>query len=64
MLDITQIEYAALKFFEMCREHPEVCPHDYHWKQSLIDKPNNMEVKIYVCGLCGKEMQETKPYNN
>lgn len=57
-MDINQIEYAALKFFEMCRAHPEVCPHDYHWRCSTIDKANNVEIKRYVCGLCGNELEK------
>ena len=57
-MDITQIEYAARKFFEMCREHPEVCPHDYHWSGTKVDKANNVEIKRYICGLCGRELKE------
>lgn len=57
-MGINQIEYAAQMFFRMCREHPEVCPHDYSWTGSTIDKTNGVEIKRYICGLCGREMKE------
>lgn len=47
-MDIARIEYAAEMFFRMCRAHPEVCPHDYHWSGSTIDKINNVEIKRYI----------------
>lgn len=57
-MDIKQIEYAATMFFRMCKEHPEVCPHDYDWSGSTIDKTNGVEIKRHVCRLCGREMKE------
>ena len=57
-MDLTQIGYAAEMFFRMCREHPEICPHDYHWANSISDKMHNIEIKKYICGLCGKELEE------
>lgn len=55
-MDIKYLEFAAEKFFEMCREHPEICPHDYHWKYTSDDYGELR--KYYVCGLCGKETYE------
>lgn len=57
-MDLRQLEYAAEILFRMCREHPEICPHDYHWSGTTTDKANNVEIKRYVCGLCGKELKE------
>ena len=57
-MDIAQIEYAAQMFFRMCKEHPEVCPHDYHWSGTTVDRASNVEIKKYICGLCGKELKE------
>ena len=57
-MGINQIEYAAQMFFRMFREHPEVCPHDYSCTGSTIDKTNGVEIKRYICGLCGREMKE------
>ena len=57
-MDMAQVEYAAQMFFMMCREHPEICPHDYSWSGTIIDNMNNCEIKKYVCGLCGHEMKE------
>lgn len=41
-MDIQYVEFAAELFFKMCREHPEICPHDYHWITKKITK---MELK-------------------
>lgn len=57
-MDIAHIEYAAEMFFRMCRAHPEVCPHDYYWSGTTVDKANNVEIKKYICELCGKELKE------
>lgn len=56
--DLMKFEYAAEILFRMCREHPEICPHDYHWSSTVIDKANGVEIKKYVCKLCGKELKE------
>ena len=39
-MDLRQLEYAAEILFRMCREHPEICPHDYHWSGTTTDKAN------------------------
>ena len=64
-MDLTKFEYDLVKFeymsdilFRMCREHPEICPHDYNWSGTVIDKVNGVEIKKYVCKLCGKELKE------
>ena len=54
-MDLQTLEYAATLFFEMCRVHPEICPHDFRWESS---KPSEIEGKreiIYKCRLCEKE---------
>lgn len=57
-MDIKYLEFAAEKFFEMCREHPEICPHDYHWTRTTSIIGTDECRKYYVCGLCGKETYE------
>jgi hypothetical protein len=47
----------------MCREHPEVCPHDYRWSGSITDKANNVEIERYNCCLCGMELKKEKKLN-
>ena len=58
-MDLRFIEKAAEVIFEMCRQHPEICPHDYHWSMSRIVE-NGKEEKHYTCGLCGNEIVEVK----
>lgn len=51
-MDLRELEYAAEMFFRMCREHPEVCPHDYFWTGTrLLD--DSKEEEHYKCKLCG-----------
>lgn len=57
-MDIKYLEFAAEKFFEMCREHPEICPHDYHWQLTSRHNENDELRKYYVCGLCGNKTYE------
>lgn len=50
-MDIHQLEYAANMFFKMCREHPEVCPHDWKWcETNYVNRKHT-----YRCNLCGQE---------
>ncbi len=51
-MDISYIEKATMIIFEMCRQHPEICPHDYHWAWTNTAKRE----AHYTCSLCGKEM--------
>ena len=53
-MDIHELEYAAQVVFAMCRNHPEICPHDYHWDWSQTK--DGIEEKHYKCRLCGNEM--------
>lgn len=59
-MNIRDIEYAALMFFEMCRAHPGICPHDYHWVGSTKDRNTNLVTERYKCGLCGTEITREK----
>ena len=45
-MDIQYVEFAAELFFKMCREHPEICPHDYHWitKKDNVRKGRNKPI--------------------
>lgn len=52
-MDIIEHELATKMFFEFCRQHPELCPHDYHWiSKSVPDLEGNCIV-TYKCGICG-----------
>lgn len=62
-MDLQMIEYAAQKFFEMCRLHPDICPHDYHWCRTYTDRNTGIVYKYYVCGLCGQEIKQVENEN-
>lgn len=50
-MDIHQLEYAAKLVFAMCREHPEICPHD--WSLTMIEGlPDGQHKMHYVCRVC------------
>ena len=53
-MDIHALEYAAQVVFSICREHPEICPHDYEWEWSQTK--DDIEKKHYKCRLCGAEI--------
>lgn len=50
-MDLRMLEKAAYIIFEMCREHPELCPHDWEWEWTNTRTGE----KHYKCNLCGKE---------
>lgn len=50
-MDLKMLERAAMIVFEMCRQHPELCPHDYDWVSTNL----NTGIKRYRCNICGKE---------
>lgn len=54
-MDLHMLEHAAEVIFRMCREHPEICPHDYSWRTSTDLGNGKYEVE-YVCSLCGNVM--------
>jgi len=54
-MDLQTLEYAATLFFDMCRAHPEVCPHDFCWESSKPSETEGKREVIYKCRLCGKE---------
>ena len=54
-MDLGQIEFAAKIVFEMCRQHPEICPHSHSWHGSSAPDENGYRDVRYVCELCGHE---------
>lgn len=54
-MDLSMLEKAAEIVFKMCREHPEICPHDYHWRSTTTDKETGKRISCYHCQLCGDE---------
>ena len=59
-MDIMQIAYATELFFKMCREHPEICPHDWEWHWTSAPDENGKRVEHYTCRLCGNEYEQIK----
>lgn len=59
-MDIMKIAYAAELFFAMCREHPEICPHDYSLNRISESVENGECVEHYKCNLCGNEYEKIK----
>lgn len=59
-MDIMQIQYVAECFFKMCREHPEICPHDWEWNWTTALDENGKRVEHYTCRLCGSEHEQIK----
>ena len=54
-MNLAMLEKAAVVVFAMCREHPEICPHDYIWSGSrTLD--NGKKEAHYKCSLCGTEI--------
>lgn len=60
-MDIHDIERAAMLFYQMCSEHPELCPHSYEWKFSTTDHEKKSITVTYECQLCGNTMELVKP---
>lgn len=46
-------------FTTMCREHPNICPHDYVWlydmRIGMDEEGQDIWVEHYECALCGKK---------
>lgn len=53
-MDINSLELAANIVFKMCREHPELCPHDSQFTHSVQHKDGSV-TKYYACQICGRE---------
>ena len=49
------LEKVVEKFFEMCRQHPEICPHDYQLYAVSAPNENGNRVEKYQCNLCRNE---------
>lgn len=58
-MDLYKLEKAAMIVFEMCRQHPEICPHDYEWCCTKINEDGKY-VEYYRCNLCGSEYKHIK----
>ena len=58
-MDLRILEKAAMVVFEMCRQHPEICPHDYEWYWTNTNK-DGKRVEHYKCNLCGSEYEYIK----
>jgi hypothetical protein len=59
-MDLNSLELAANIVFRMCREHPEICPHDYQFRYS-IQHENGSVTKCYRCQICGIDFAEVVP---
>lgn len=57
-MDLNQLELAAKMFLDFCKQHPELCPHDYSmYGYSKTDENGYRDVR-YVCCVCGHEHVE------
>lgn len=63
-MDLVQLEFAANLIFDLCRQHPELCPHSYSWTWSRGPDENGYYETMYKCGICGNEeiRMEKSPY--
>lgn len=58
-MDLSMLEKAAMIVFAMCREHPEICPHDYSWYLTDTNK-DGKRVEHYRCDLCDSRYERIK----
>lgn len=58
-MDVERLITAANIVFEMCRRHPEICPHIYEWRWSQCKPTETLE--YYQCSICGKTKTEVIP---
>ena len=56
-MEIERIEFATELFFDMLKNHPELCPHRYEWDWSNAPK-NGKQLRHYTCRICRKEFEE------
>ena len=59
-MDLYTLEKAAMIVFEICKQHPEICPHDYHWYRTSAPDENGKRVEHYKCSLCGSKYENIK----
>lgn len=55
-MELHEIEYAAQIVFDMCRNHPEICPH--HWQLIETQLSGTKLISTYRCHICDTEKQE------
>lgn len=60
-MEIERMIAATQIVFRMCREHPEICPHDYEWSGTNYKATETL--KYYTCTICGKQKTEVLPPN-
>ena len=59
-MDLGQLEFAANLIFELCRQHPELCPHHYLLVAQVESVKDGIIEKRYVCDICGHEETRTR----
>lgn len=59
-MELSMLERAARIVFEMCKMHPEICPHEYEWSWTSAPDENGTRVEYYQCCLCGTEFKRIK----
>ena len=57
-MDIRYVETAAELLFRMLKEHPELCPHVYSWKETSAPDKNGKRTRLFRCNYCGKEYKD------
>ena len=54
-MDLYEIEKASKIIYLLCKNHPELCPHDYNWGWSKTLKDIKQDEEHYICNICGNE---------
>lgn len=57
-MNLEDLEKAANLIFDLCKNHPDLCPHD--WKvTSITGIDTGKEVRHYKCSICGQTKHDT-----
>lgn len=59
-MELYMLERAAKIIFEICKTHPEICPHEYEWVWTSAPDEDGTRVEHYHCILCGTELERIK----
>lgn len=57
-MEMTQLEFIATKFIELCQKNPDICPHDYHWSENVKVEGTDLTRVYYKCSICGRKKYE------
>lgn len=55
-MNLDDLELAANMFFRLCKEHPEICPHQYDRPKWSGTNADGKWERRFVCEVCGTEI--------